>query len=69
MLPGGVRRLLNNENYPDKKNGPLRARKIPDEVMRRIAEAVSELEYGRVIITVQDGKVVQIEKTQKIRLT
>ena len=34
-----------------------------------VAEQVSELRFGVVQITVQDGRVVQIERTEKIRLT
>jgi len=34
-----------------------------------VAEQVSDLRFGLVQITVQDGRVVQIERTEKIRLT
>lgn len=34
----------------------------------RIMEAVRSIEYGHVQITIHNSKVVQIEKTEKIRL-
>jgi len=38
-------------------------------VAKEILKAVSQLRYGTVLVTVQDSKVVQIDKTEKIRLT
>lgn len=40
----------------------------PDSVNERIARVISELRYGTVEITIHDGRVVQIERTEKIRL-
>jgi hypothetical protein len=40
----------------------------PDALMTQIAEAISSLRWGTVHITVQDSRVVQIEKVEKIRL-
>lgn len=37
------------------------------EIVQRILRALSGLEYGSVEIIVQDGKVVQIERTQRSR--
>jgi hypothetical protein len=34
----------------------------------RIAVLISELRYGTVEITIHDGRIVQIERTEKIRL-
>jgi hypothetical protein len=34
----------------------------------RIARLISELRYGTVEITIHDGRIVQIERTEKIRL-
>lgn len=36
--------------------------------LTQIAEAIASLRYGAVHITVQDSRVVQIEKVEKIRL-
>jgi hypothetical protein len=36
--------------------------------LERIESAISGLRYGTVEITVHDGRVVQIERTEKIRL-
>jgi hypothetical protein len=39
-----------------------------NSVYERIARVVSELRFGTVEITIHDGRVVQIERTEKIRL-
>lgn len=56
----------NNENkrMPDAENGRGN-RTVPIE---QIMSAVRSIRYGYVQITVQDSKVVQIDKTEKIRL-
>lgn len=38
------------------------------EYLKLVREMVEKLDYGQVSIIVQDGKVVQIEQSRKIRL-
>ena len=38
------------------------------EVVQRILEALQGLRYGAVEITVHDGRIVQIERKEKLRL-
>lgn len=38
-----------------------------DAAARRIAEALRGIRYGSVLAIVQDGKLVQIDRTEKIR--
>jgi hypothetical protein len=38
------------------------------QVMRLILRAIRDIRYGSVQIVIQDSKVVQIEKVEKIRL-
>jgi hypothetical protein len=45
--------------------GPSRAQ---GSVERRILDAVSSIRYGSVVIAIQDGRVVQIESTEKQRI-
>jgi hypothetical protein len=42
----------------------------PEEVhaLRLILQAIREIRYGSVQVVIQDSKVVQIEKVEKIRL-
>ncbi len=49
----------------------LRSRDLSDEaeVVRQIIEAVRSVRFGQVQIIIQDARVVQIDKTEKIRLT
>lgn len=39
-----------------------------DAALRRIGDALHGLRYGSVTVIVQDGVVVQIDRTEKIRL-
>ena len=39
-----------------------------DEVIRQIIEAVQSVRFGQVQIIIQDSRVVQIDKTEKVRL-
>jgi hypothetical protein len=38
------------------------------EVIRRVRDSLGSIRFGTVLIVVQDGKVVQIETAEKIRL-
>ncbi len=42
---------------------------ISPEIYQEIVEAIQNLKYGEVVITVHDSKVVQIEKKEKKRFT
>jgi len=39
------------------------------EVVKRILRALAGIEYGSVQITIQDSKVIQIERSQKARFS
>jgi len=39
------------------------------ELQLRVREALKELRYGTVSLVIQDGKVIQIDKSEKVRLT
>jgi len=38
------------------------------DYQKLIAEYVKEIKYGNIVLVIQDGKVIQIDKTEKIRL-
>ena len=42
--------------------------RVSGEVLSQIAEAIRTIRYGSVQITIQDSRVIQIEKAEKIRL-
>ena len=48
---------------------PSPAESLSQEVLRRLSDALRGLRYGAVEITVHDGRVVQIERTEKLRLS
>ena len=50
----------------DAHDGDLRAGRT-DAALRRIGDALHGLKYGSVLAIVQDGVVVQIERTEKTR--
>ncbi|MBI4737159.1 MAG: YezD family protein [candidate division NC10 bacterium] len=39
-----------------------------DEIVEQIVKAISSLRYGHVQIVIQDSRVVQIDRTEKVRL-
>lgn len=39
-----------------------------DQILEKVKRLVLETNYGSVILIIQDGKVIQIDKTEKIRL-
>lgn len=39
-----------------------------DEVAEKIQEMLAGMKYGSITIVVQDGKVIQLEKSEKVRL-
>ena len=44
------------------------ARRLPPEVEHEIVRAIGRIDYGSVEIVVHDGRVVQIECREKIRI-
>jgi hypothetical protein len=54
---------LTMENAPAQELQPEEA-----QVMRLILRAIREIRYGSVQIVIQDSKVVQIDKVEKLRL-
>lgn len=41
--------------------------KVRDEDLKRIEEYIESIRFGSVTIIVQDGKIVQVEKNEKLR--
>ena len=48
-----------------KKN--LKGSIVNDAIIKEIAEAVAGLKFGEILIKVHDSKIIQIEKTEKLR--
>lgn len=40
-----------------------------EEVLAKVLEAVRQVKFGNVQVTIQDGRVVQIDRTEKLRFT
>lgn len=43
-------------------------KRIPRDIRQRILGAIASIEYGSVEVMVHDGRVVQIERREKIRV-
>ncbi len=52
------------------KRGAVRVsvREHFDEVSEKIQAMLADMKYGSITIVVQDGKVIQLEKSEKVRL-
>lgn len=53
----------------DRANGAARAETANHATLAAVAEALSRLRYGAVHLTVHDGKVVQLDVTERQRFT
>jgi hypothetical protein len=40
---------------------------VNDAITKEVIEAINNLEYGQIHITVHNSKIVQIDKTEKVR--
>ena len=56
-------------NHPDKSNPAKDRKKLSEQEHRQIEEALSDIRYGSVLISVQDGKILQIDKNEKFRFS
>ncbi|WP_173220429.1 YezD family protein [Kroppenstedtia pulmonis] len=43
--------------------------RVPASILDQITSALKEIEYGTVQITLHQGKVVQIDRTEKVRFS
>lgn len=59
--------LEKNFNLVPGKLDPLTQEE--EEVLGKVLEAVRQIKFGYIQITIQDGKVVQIDRTEKQRFT
>ncbi len=41
---------------------------LTEEEIEKIVSLVKEIQYGSIIINIQDGKIIQIDKNEKFRL-
>ncbi len=63
--PGGGTASAGGNDWPLTKRG---SGELSRETLDQIARAIQSVVYGQVVILVQDGKVVQIDRTEKVRL-
>lgn len=51
------------------EDGKKRETGLSEENIRTVQELLSNLKFGSITLVVQDGKIIQIEKHEKVRLT
>lgn len=51
------------------EDGKRRETGLSEAHIRTVQELLSNLKFGSITLVVQDGKIVQIEKHEKVRLT
>ena len=49
-------------------DGPTQATILPESAVPAILSAIEGLRFGQVTVIVQDGRVLQIDRTERIRL-
>lgn len=52
----------------EKKSNSLRKNNIDEKDLNKIIEFLETIQYGSVTVIVQDGKIMQIERNEKIRV-
>ena len=61
--------MASQQQKPELQNGKAPQTASSVEIpLQRIQDAVASIRFGTVQIIIQDGRVVQIDKTEKIRL-
>lgn len=38
-----------------------------NEIVKKLIQYIKDIQYGSVVVVIQDGKIVQIEKNEKVR--
>lgn len=52
----------------DRKGNTVNKQSVNEKDIHKIIEFINSIQYGSIVISIQDGKIVQIEKNEKIRL-
>ena len=63
--------LVTYNRSKDMAEGPVRGKQIkghPDQVLDKITKALEGLKYGEVVIKVQGGKVIFVERYERDRI-
>jgi len=60
---------MENENRPKGAEKPNSVNVIEKHNLKKIIEFLETVQFGSVTIIIQNGKIMQIEKNEKIRMT
>jgi hypothetical protein len=60
---------LSEASSNDRTDASARAGSVQNATLTAVAEALSRLRYGAIHLTVHDGKVVQLDVTERQRFT
>ena len=59
---------LFDRNQGKRGSGIVAENKVSDKEIKTIAAYIESIKFGSVNIVIQDGRIVQIEKNEKVRL-
>lgn len=60
--------MVNNRKNPDKYIARTTDIAVSENDIHKIVESIQSIQFGSVSIIIQNGKIIQIEKNEKIRL-
>jgi hypothetical protein len=60
---------MSRELIRERRDSDLSARRNGFRALDRVREALAGLQYGQVTVIVQDGVIIQVERTDRQRLT
>lgn len=52
----------------DVKAGSVKRNTVSEKDIQKIIEFVETIQFGSIVLVIQDGHIVQIEKNEKVRL-
>lgn len=52
----------------DSGKKPVKKNAVGENDIQRIVEFIESIQYGSITVVIQDGKIVQIEKNEKVRM-
>jgi hypothetical protein len=52
----------------DSGKKPAKRNCVGENDIQRIVEFIESIQYGSITVVIQDGKIVQIEKNEKVRM-
>jgi hypothetical protein len=59
---------MDDQHRTDAATVPARNESRAEQALTQVRQALAGLKYGQIVISVQDGVVIQIERVERVRL-